>query len=208
MSGGARHGGPRPPGGARCDEWWRSDVPPLCTAMLAQGSCLAGGGHVRPGVGFVDLDPGEALPGPRPRCPWCGVPAEVVDGRVAFHEDAGAEPCPVSGTVPWRDGTPDVGVVRRHLQRHPGSGTEAAFFQVKCMGYFHSVVHGWVEGEGARAVVRWGYLLPPRFGGGAPSPAGKLAPPGEGDPEPWQWRPVEIATGDPRPWVDAPGGAR
>ena len=163
-----------------------------------------------------------AFASPLVTCPWCTRAVPVRDGRIVAHPQAGSgfgagfdamagghpgAPCPLSGTVPWRTGTPDEAAVRRHLQEHPSNEIRAAHFQVRAMGIFHGIVVAAFETEDETGPVQWGYGFPrdanEKHHGGIiamlPADAGKAWA--------WDFRPFDIHTGEPRVWVDAPNAA-
>ena len=99
--------------------------------------------------------------------------------------------------MPWRDGVPSDAVIRAHMQQHPGSGVIAAHFQVREYDLPPAIVHA-CESRGA---IVWGYVIPvPK--GAARMPGAPIVP---GDN--WQFRPIDITTGDPRAWIDPTEGA-
>lgn len=154
-------------------------------------------------------------PTPHACCRWCSADVALVAGRLAPHRQAPAhaiilamssvspgDPCPLSGTVPWRTGRPDDAAVRRHLQAHPSAEIRAAHFQVRSMGIFHGIVVASFQTAAEEGPVQWGFGLPADADG--KSSAGILNPPTEGHPRAWAWefRPFDLCTGEPRPWVD------
>lgn len=97
-------------------------------------------------------------------------------------------------SVPWRSGLPQIDVIRAHMQQHLGSGVIAAYFQVRELGLPPAIVHAVEMVEGR---LSWGYMLPaakgePHMGGGRIVPG-----------DDWQFRPIDIVTGDPRAWRDS-----
>jgi hypothetical protein len=164
-----------------------------------------------------DADPNRSPEPAAEPCRWCSGPVRTIHGRIEPHRQAlGAPPilvalagtspgapCPLSRTVPWRRGTPDLATVRRHVQA-PVDGEEGmnvAYFQVRWMRVFLATVC--VSVVDGKAI--WGFGLPP--GGTAPkgvTVAGVFAPPATDVPEhsAWDFRPLDLHTSEPRAWVD------
>lgn len=153
---------------------------------------------------------------PSVRCRWCSADVPVVAGRLVPHAQAPAPafiaalagvvpgaPCPLSLTVPWRAGKPDEATVRRHLQEHHSNEIRAAHFQVQAMGIFHGIVVASFETDEETGPVQWGYGFPADADG--KHAGGIINPPAAGDGNAWAWnfRPFDLHTGEPRPWVDA-----
>lgn len=153
---------------------------------------------------------------PSVTCRWCGGVVPLRGGYLAPHRQAPAPdilaalggtrpgaPCPLSLTVPWRAGRPDEATVRRHLQEHYSNEIRAAHFQVQAMGIFHGIVVASFETDEETGPVQWGYGFPADADG--KHAGGVINPPAGGDDRAWAWlfRPFDLHTGEPRPWVDA-----
>lgn len=149
-------------------------------------------------------------------CTWCNARVVTCDGRLPQHVQGPSPwaelfgvtpgaPCPLSGTVPWRRGTPDLETVRRHLQSHPSFEEDVgvAHFQTRWMGMFHGILSAGIERVDGVGVVQWGYGFARDgkdewHGGFITPPAADVSPATA-----WDFRPLDLATGEARPWIDA-----
>lgn len=86
------------------------------------------------------------------------------------------------------------------------AGVGAAHFQTRWMGMFHGVLVASIERVDGAEVVRWGYGFP--RDGADKYHAGIVTPPAAdaGPATAWDFRPLDLNTGEPRPWVDAAPG--
>lgn len=165
----------------------------------------------------VSVPPTASAPRPA-TCARCSAPLAVADGRIVPHAQRGSgfgagfdamagvapgAPCPLSGTIPWRSGTPDEATVRRHLQSHQSNDTRAAHFQVRAMGIFHGIVAAAFESDDETGPVQWGYGFPRDAKGKHAGGIIAMLPAGASEAWAWDFRPFDLHTGEPRVWVDA-----
>lgn len=150
---------------------------------------------------------------PTAKCDWCNVTVPVEDGHLVRHA-IGSDPlfafagkrqgdrCPRSGRVPFREGTPDLATVKRHLQFHAQAGVTLALFEVRSPGDLFSCILGvsTVTRDGVE-FAGWAYGVPLSHEG--KTHGGPVTPPPAGQHWQWLFRPIDLDSGEARPWIDA-----
>lgn len=151
---------------------------------------------------------------PTAKCDWCNATVPIEDGHLVRHAltphpllaltgRRAGDRCPRSGRVPFREGTPDLATVKRHLQLHVESGETVGFWEVHGPGGMFPVILGvGVDVIDGVEVAGWGYGLPIGCEGRLPE-GGRVTPPVAGHPWQWSWRPLDLTTLEARPWIDA-----